>query len=270
MLRQLLIIFSLFIAAACSQKSEIPSLFSPKSTVDPDFYDLDSLHLQDTPIEIWTLDIEPARAVVILFHNGEENSLFWNEAQRLYKNGYSVVLSKIPNFGATKTTTENQILMLGQWVELVYTDTRNKLGNSQISLYGFGLGAQGILQAYTKLYPEPSSCIFHDAPNGMNDLFQLMNFQSTESYWLFWVNQKMKGKALPFTQMLKEVNSPILFVTGTQRNTHFSEHMVQLHNEFQGIKELAQFQKSTHGSIAYTEADAWEYIVTNFLENHQN
>jgi esterase/lipase len=66
---------------------------------------------------------------------------------------------------------------------------------------------------------------------------------------------------------LQSINSPVFFITGTENNQVFNAQTSQLYEAFTGDKQLAQFNNSTHGSIAYSEADAWEYFVINFLNS---
>lgn len=265
-------LFILLIAAfsvSCLKFEKPSKILSSSVSVDRDFFEVDTLNLGGFWSELWVLDIEPAQGVVILLHSGEKNALFWKEAQRLYKNGYSVVVSHSPIPFEDLTTPSQHISNQTEWLNQLYTFTRNKLGNAQIHLYGFELGAQAILQAFPKLYPVPQSVIIHDACSDLPTLFYITNARKMEGYWKFWVKENLNSFEINPIQLLKHLNVPILFISGTNKNSIFKRQITELHNFYSGNKRLVQFSKSTHGSIAYTEADAWEYFVTNFLNNEE-
>lgn len=242
---------------------------TPSIVVDSDFFEVDTLRIDDFWTELWVLDIEPAQGVVIILHSGETNALFWKEAQRLYKNGFSVVVSYTPKSFIDQTTPLQHLQSQTEWLRELHTYTRNKLGNAQIHLYGFELGAQAILQAYPSLYPEPRHVILHDACSELSTLYSIVNQYNEEGYWKFWIDKKINSVAAQPSDLINDITVPVLFISSNENNAVFSAQTTNLHNHYKGTKQLVQFNKSGHGSIAYNEADAWEYFVTNFLKNQE-
>tara|TARA_R110002050_G_scaffold109799_1_gene221450 strand:- start:200338 stop:201321 length:984 start_codon:yes stop_codon:yes gene_type:complete len=251
----------------------------PKSindSVDLDFVEVDTIH-GEINLEIWRFDMEPSKGVVALFHgyNSSKSSL-WKEAQAFYRMGYTVVLTDLRASGGSDGNQCSFGYYEATDVANTLTWCRNNYPQKKVFLYGVSMGAAAILKSVGSLHAKPDGIIIQSSFPSLHNALQnkmspMVRSNFITSYLLtFWVGALNNFKALDFKSIsdAKKVTCPTLVIHGMLDTQVSYEDSKSMYKNLKGPKELATFSKSGHESILTHEEANWVYLVTNFMQTH--
>jgi alpha-beta hydrolase superfamily lysophospholipase len=244
--------------------------------LDLDFIEIDTIQAK-VNLEIWKLDMEPSKGVIALFHGYHASkSSLWQEALAFYRMGFTVVLVDFRASG----NSEGNICSIGFYeaedVQNTLKWCRAEYPNQKVFLYGSSMGAAAIMRAISELKSTPDAIMlqspFSTMLSATQTRFKLSGIPSFPSahlltFWGGYLNN-FDGFSHNPNDYAKNINCPTLLIHG-QLDDRVSWNDIKLvFNKLNGPKELATFGKSGHESILNKEEANWVYLVTNFMEIH--
>lgn len=245
-------------------------------SLDMDFVEVDTIASKFS-LEIWKLDMEPSKGVVALFHGYKSTkSSLWQEALAFYRMGFTVILVDFRASG----NSDGNVCSIGYYEA---EDVQNVLGwckieypNQKVFLYGSSMGAAAIMRAVSEHKCRPDGVMLQSPFSSMlsatQTRFKLMDIPSFPSanlltFWGGYLNG-FNGYSHNPKDYAKRINCPTLLIHGQLDDRVSWNDIKSIFDNLPGPKELATFGKSGHESILNNEEANWIYLVTNFMETH--
>ena len=243
-------------------------------SIDLDFVEIDTIS-GEVNLEVWKFDMQPSLGVVVLFHDYRKTkSSLWNEALSFYRMGYTVLLVDFRNSGNSNGVNSTFGYEEAIDVKNVFLWCTQQYPYDKIYLYGMATGATAVLRAVSELNISPNGIIIQ--ASFLNLKSYLISESKTNPSLLypslvsFWLTQiyNFNYNQLEAPLLAGQINTPTLLIHGMLDKQIEFEDTKQIFKALKGSKEIATFSKSGHESILLNEEANWVYLVTNFMQSH--
>ncbi len=256
-----------------------PTLIRPENPpIDTDFFEIDTIR-GARMLEVWRLDMEPSRGIVLLFHGYRSSKAsLLREAKHFYRLGYSAVLIDFRGSGGS----EGNITTIGyyeaedveaaaEWVKFHYPE-------QPVILYGVSMGAVAIMRAVAELDVSPDKIILQSPYKSLRTAVASRLKRSGIPAWpfsdmlTFWGGMLHGFNAfdLSATDYAENIAVPVLLIHGKLDDRVSWDDTESIYESLRGEKELVQFEHTGHESVLNNDEDAWVFAVEEFINGHKN
>ena len=228
-------------------------------------------------LEVWDIEREDPRALVVLFHGyAAAKSRLLKEARAFHELGCTVRLVDFRGSGGSTGSETTLGMFEANDVAAACRDAVSRDPDLPLVLYGRSMGSVAILRAVSQKSVAPAGiiveCPFDRLRTTVGNRFTSMGFPAFPfaEMLLFWggVQHGMNGFAHNPAEYAALVECPALVLHGDQDVRVHLPEVQAVYDALPGEKHLEIFPGVGHESGFRTRPDLWREQVEKFLDKH--